>query len=59
MKITYDKEADAMRIIWNEDAKWKANKIISEGYEFLLMVDVGGESDWIRNSLYLTSCNQP
>lgn len=43
MKITRDREADAMRIIWNETAQWKANKMIADGYEFLLMIDAEGK----------------
>lgn len=39
MKITYDKNADAMLILWNEKAEYQANKKLTEGYEFMLIMD--------------------
>lgn len=42
MKITYDKEADAMRIIWNETATSRGRRVLTEDNAFLLMIDTQG-----------------
>lgn len=43
MKITYDKNADAMLILWNESAEYGKNVKIQDGYEFMLILDKDGK----------------
>ncbi len=39
MKVTYDKNADTMLIMWNDESEYGRNLKLMDSYEFMLVLD--------------------